>query len=720
LKQVLQNLGTGETLLADVPAPQLADGHVLISTRASVISAGTERMVVEFGRSNLWQKARQQPDKVRQVLDKVRTDGLMTTYSAVKSRLDQRIPLGYCNAGTVVATGRGVSNLVVGQRVVSNGYHAEIVRVPQNLCAPIPDTVRDDQAAFTVLGAIAMQGVRLANPTLGETFAVIGLGLLGLLTVQLLRANGCRVIGVDLDRERLGLAHSFGAETVDLSVGQDAVAMAQDRTRGCGVDGVLITAATQSSDPVKQAAHMCRKRGRIVLVGVTGLELSRADFYEKELSFQVSCSYGPGRYDPQYEEKGHDYPYGFVRWTEQRNFEAVLDLLASGTLNVDRLISHRFPIESAHQAYDLLANGKSYLGIVLEYSGTAETVIDVGTRSEVTIEPTARVAEPGEPVLGLIGAGGYASQVLVPALKRTGVDLQTVASSGGTSAVELGRRHGFREATTDVARVLADPRINVIVIATRHNTHADLACAALQAGKHVFVEKPLALTMAQLEQLEKTYRDTRRLQEPPSLMIGFNRRFAPQIERIQALLRSVQAPKSMVMTVNAGAVPANHWTQDIEIGGGRIIGEGCHFIDLLRYLVGEPITGIKAFATGDPLRAPHQQDNVSFTLQFADHSVGTVHYLANGHRSVPKERLEIFCAGRILQLNNFRDLRAYGWPQFRKMRLWRQDKGNAACVAAFIDTIRTGRPAPISFGEMVEVTRASFEVVDALQAGMLA
>lgn len=720
MKQVLQNLGTGETLLAEVPAPQATDGHVLICTRASVISAGTERMVVEFGRSNLWQKARQQPDRVRQVLDKVRTDGLMTTYAAVKSRLDQQIPLGYCNVGTVVAAGRGVSNLVVGQRVVSNGYHAEIVRVPQNLCAPIPEAVRDDQAAFTVLGAIAMQGVRLANPTLGETFVVIGLGLLGLLTVQLLRANGCKVIGVDLESDRLDLARSFGAETVDLSAGQDAVVIVQDCTRGRGVDGALITAATQSSDPVKQAAHMCRKRGRIVLVGVAGLELSRADFYEKELSFQVSCSYGPGRYDPHYEEKGHDYPYGFVRWTEQRNFEAVLDLLASGALNVDGLISHRFPIENAHEAYDLLADGKRYLGIVLEYSGTAETTVDSGARSEVTIEPTARVAKPGEPVVGLIGAGGYASQVLVPALKRTGAELGIVASSGGTSAVDLGRRHGFREATTDVARVLADPTINVIMIATRHNTHADLTCAALQAGKHVFVEKPLALTMAQLEQLENTYRDTRQLQEPPSLMIGFNRRFAPQVEKIQTLLRSVHAPKTIVMTVNAGAIPANHWTQDIEIGGGRIIGEGCHFIDLLRHLIGEPITGIKAFAAGDPLQGPHQHDNVSFMLQFADDSVGTVHYLANGHRSVPKERLEIFCAGRILQLNNFRELRAYGWPQFRKMKLWRQDKGHAACVAAFVDTIRTGRPAPIPFAEMVEVTRASFEIVDAMQAGMRA
>jgi predicted dehydrogenase/threonine dehydrogenase-like Zn-dependent dehydrogenase len=651
-------------------------------------------MLVDFGKANLLDKARQQPDKVRMVLDKVKTDGVLPTLEAVRNKLDQPLAMGYCNVGTVMEVGAGVTGFKVGDRVASNGKHAEVVSVPVNLCAKVPDGVTDEEAAFTVIGAIALQGIRLAQPTLGEAFVVAGLGLIGQMTVQLLRAHGCRVLGIDLDREKLELARRFGAEVVDLSAGEDPVAAALAFSRGRGVDGVIITASTKSSEPVHQAARMFRKRGRIVLVGVMGLELSRADFYEKELTFQVSCSYGPGRYDPEYEEKGQDYPIGYVRWTEQRNFEAVLDMMASGALEVAPLISHRFPFEGATKAYELLADGAPSLGILLEYP-TREGKPDkdlVGRAVRLSVEGSATIPA-AEPVVGFIGAGNYAGQVLIPAFAKAGALLRSVVTSSGVSGVHFGRKYRFHEATTDTAALLDDRAINTIVIATRHDTHARFVREALRAGKHVFVEKPLCLTLQELEDLADVYAGLQKLGSAPLLMVGFNRRFAPQVQKVKALLAGVREPKTFVMTVNAGAIPPNHWTQDPLVGGGRIVGEACHFVDLLRFLAGVPITGFHATFMGTGTRV--SSDKVSFTVHFADGSFGTVHYLANGHKSFPKERLEVFCAGRILQLDNFRQLKGYGWPGFRKMNLWAQDKGQNACAAAFLDAVRKGGPTPI-------------------------
>jgi len=725
VKQILQSLKTGATEVAEVPCPRLQPGHVLICSSCSLVSAGTERMLVEFGKANLIDKARQQPEKVGIVLDKVKTDGLMPTLDAVRNKLDQPLPMGYCNAGVVMEVGAGVTCFSVGDRVVSNGKHAEVVCVAKNLCAKVPDTVSDEAAAFTVISAIALQGLRLVQPTLGEAVVVTGLGLIGLVAVQLLRAHGCRVLGIDIDPVKLDLARQFGAETVDLSCGEDPVATATRFSRGRGVDAVIITAATKSNEPMHQAALISRKRGRIVLVGVVGLELSRADFYEKELSFQVSCSYGPGRYDPQYEEGGQDYPVGFVRWTEQRNFEAVLDMMAEGRLDVAPLISHRFDFAHAEGAYQLVAKGNSSLGILLKYPKVAEHSHESLRTSTVRLTgDSPRAARSADSVVvGFIGSGNYASQVLIPAFKGTAAILKSVASAKGVSGVHAGKKYGFEETTTDSQVVLRDAEVNTVVVATRHNSHAQYVCQALHARKHVFVEKPLAITRQGLEEIEKTYHEMNASHSGSTsaraeagallLMVGFNRRFSPQVQKIKILLTGVREPKSFVMTVNAGSIPAEHWTQDTEVGGGRIIGEACHFIDLLRFLADAPIMSVQVGvlgAQGQGMRA----DKVTFTLSFADGSMSTVHYFSNGHKSFPKERLEVFCAGRILQLDNFRSLRGYGWPGFSKMNLWRQDKGQAACAAAFVDAIRLGRSAPIPFEDLVEVTRTSFDIVDAL------
>jgi predicted dehydrogenase/threonine dehydrogenase-like Zn-dependent dehydrogenase len=680
MKQILQNLSSGQTVLEDVPCPTVSRGQLLIQTVNTLVSAGTERMLVDFGKANLLDKARQQPDKVKQVLEKVKTDGAIPTYEAVRNKLDTPLPLGYCNVGRVLEVGAGVEGFVVGDLVVSNGKHAEVVAVPKNLCAKIPEGVDCESASFTVIGAIALQGIRLAQPTLGESFVVTGLGLIGLVAVQLLRAHGCRVLGIDFDSQKCALARELGADTVDLSQGEDPVAKAAAFSRGRGVDGVIITASSKSNEPVSQAATMSRKRGRIVLVGVVGLELSRADFYEKELSFQVSCSYGPGRYDPEFEDKGHDYPLGFVRWTEQRNFEAILDMLADNRIDVKRLITHRFPLDNAVEAYDLISNGNP-LGVVLQYKEDERPAL---RQQSIQLKDIAASANVG---LGFIGSGNYATNVLIPAFAETAASLQTVSSAQGVSSVHAGKKYGIAKATTNNEEIFNDPHIQGVVITTRHSSHADMVKRAVAAGKSVFVEKPLAITSEQLDGVKRLFSegDSRSL-----LMVGFNRRYAPQVVRMKSLLASKAEPKSLVMTVNAGLIPADHWTQDPEVGGGRLIGEGCHFIDLLRHLAGAPI--VEASVVGlDSLQDGRKlHDSFSINLRFADGSIGTVHYFATGGKAFPKERLEVFCGGGILQLDNFRKLYGYNWPGFSKMKLMRQDKGQKACAQTFVDALQTG------------------------------
>lgn len=696
--QLLQSLKTGETIIEDIPTPVVGKGQLLIKSQCSVVSAGTERTLVDFGKSNYLQKARQQPEKVREVLNKIKTDGLQPTIEAVRTKLDDPITLGYSNAGVVLEVGKGVKNFKVGDRVISNGPHAEYVRVPENLCAKIPDNVDFEKASFTVISSIGLQGIRLAKPTLGETFVVIGLGLVGQLTVQLLKAHGCNVIATDLDENKVNIAKQFGVDAINVSEGVNPIEYVDTITKGRGADGVIVTASTASSDPVSQAANMSRKRGRIIMVGVTGLELNRTEFYEKELTFQVSCSYGPGRYDSEYEDKGHDYPISYVRWTEQRNFEAVLNIMSQGKLDIQSLITKKFNFRDAPKAYKTLSNDKNAIGLILQYPKRETSVIDR------TIElKKANVQKTNLINLGIIGAGNYTNRTLLPAIKNSNnINLKTIVSSGGINGFHVGKRFHFEKTTTDSAEVFLDSEINSVIVTTRHDTHAQYVKKAIQARKHVFVEKPLCLTYEELDELKSLdYTDQ-------LLMVGFNRRFSPHITKMKELLGTTTKPKTMVMVVNAGFIPADHWTQDPEIGGGRIIGEACHFIDLLRFIADSPISNVQAVTINDPSENINE-DNSSITLTFEDGSIGTIHYFANGHKSFPKERLEVFVEGKILSLDNFKVMRGYGWPNFKRMRC-RQDKGHENGLKAFIEGIESGQ-APIALDEVFEVTKASLDVV---------
>ena len=709
MKQILQSLKDGTTHIIEAPIPNISAGHLLIDTTLSLISAGTERMLVDFGKASYLNKMKQQPEKVKMVLDKIKTDGLVATLNAVQSKLDQPIPLGYCQVGRVADIGAGVQGYYPGQRVVSNGHHADVVHVSQMLCAAIPDNVTDESAVFTVVASIGLQGIRLAEVTLGESVVVIGAGLIGLLTIQLLKAQGCRVLAIDFDERKLALAQQFGAEICNLSHGEDPMAFGLAFSRGRGVDAVLITAATQSSDPITQAARMSRKRGRIVLVGVTGLTLNRSDFYEKELMFQVSCSYGPGRYDDLYEKQGIDYPLGLVRWTLQRNFEAVLDMMAQGRLDVMPLITHKFLFEDALSAYQVLSNHPEALGILLQYPS------EVAPRHIQERHFSSNLSlDPNKPVIGCIGAGNYASRVLIPAFKAAGALCHTITSEKGLSAALCGSKLGFLNASTDRDALFANKDITTIVIATRHDSHADLVVKALTASKHVFVEKPLALDLESLAQIEAAYHTTIMMGKPSQLMVGFNRRFAPHIQTMKQLLQTVTEPKTFIMTVNAGAIPAVHWTQDAAIGGGRIIGEACHFVDLMCFLAGSDIVSFQAKGMRNIQNVEAIQDSVSITLSFADGSMGTIHYFANGSASFPKERIEVFTANRVLQLDNFRRLRGFGWTTFKKQNLWRQDKGQLACVSRFLQAIETGVPA-ISVKDLFSVAKVTIEIDKALR-----
>ena len=708
MKQIMQSLKDGSIEIIDAPCPAASSGSLLIATRVSLVSAGTERMLVEFGKANMVNKALQQPDKVRMVLEKARTDGFATTIEAVRSKLGEPLPLGYCNVGILEAIGTGVTGFSIGDRVVSNGKHADMVCVPKNLCSRVSDDVSDEHAAFTVLGAIGLQGIRLVNPTLGECVVVTGLGLIGLMTVQMLIAQGCRVMGIDTNPARLTLAKRFGATVANAK--DDVVAAGLAFSRGRGVDAVIITASTSSNEPVSQAAKMCRKRGRIVLVGVTGLNLSRADFFEKELSFQVSCSYGPGRYDSAYEDGGQDYPIGYVRWTEQRNFEAVLDLMQTGKIDVTELITHRFPFESANEAYALLASNEPCLGITLNYPiiGDASRP-SLSNRTIISSTPSKSTGCGSN--FALLGAGNYASRILAPAFIRAGAKPHTIVSAQGLTASISAKRHGFAAASTDSLATINEPDVDIAVIATRHDVHASQVLAALRAGKHVFCEKPLCLTLAELEEIEREA-----VARPgQKLMVGFNRRFAPTIIMLKSLMSDISELKSFIMTVNAGEIPADHWTQDMSVGGGRIIGEACHFVDLLRHLADAPIIAAHAVSLGRHPAFAVTDDKTTIVLSFADGSSGTIHYLANGNKGFPKERLEVFVGGRVLQLDNFLRLKGWGWNGFRSKKLWRQDKGVDECVRQFLSSVSGQSKPPITIAELIEVTRWSIGIAESLR-----
>jgi len=714
MKQLLQNLRDGKTIVKEVPVPSPRPGMALVKVSASLVSAGTERMVVEFAEKSLLGKARSRPDLVRQVLQTVQRAGILPTLQATFNRLDSPMPLGYSSAGTILGLGAGMEGFRLGQRVAcaGGGYavHAEYNLVPRNLLTPLPHSVNFESAAFTTLGAIALHGLRLAEPQLGENVAVIGLGLLGLMTIQMAAASGCRVWGMDTNPQRVALAEKFG---ISACLRQNAEDSAPAFTANRGFDSVIICADTSSTDPVELAGVIARDRARIVATGAVGLTFPRKIYYEKELNFINSRSYGPGRYDPAYEENGQDYPLGYVRWTEGRNFEAVVSLMESGKLKVAPLITHRFPIEEAAQAYEVITGKKQepFLGVVLRYQAPGgEEAPKAGESASTRILLPAATANPSpSPLkLGVIGAGLYANATLLPLLRRIKeIEAVGIASSGGWHAEHSGRKFGFRYACSDEAQILNDPEINTLLLLTRHDNHADLATKALQAGKHVFVEKPLALNAEQLAMVQKQVEKG----GGALLTVGFNRRFAPLAQEMQAFFANRAEALYLHYRVNAGYLPLNHWTQDPQQGGGRIIGEACHFIDFLTFLTGALPVSVRAQAL--PNGGKYREDNVSMTFTFADGSVGVVDYLANGDKSFPKERVEVFGGGAVAVLDDFRALQLTKNGKKKETRLMGQEKGHINELQALLSGIQRGQ-APIPYPQLFAVTQASFAAVESL------
>ncbi len=712
MKQLLQDMKTGKTQVVDVPVPQVGEKAALVRTAASLVSAGTERMLVEFAKQGLLGKAQSRPDLVQQVLNKAKREGLLSTLDAAKNKLDQPLTLGYSSAGTIVETGSNLSGFRAGDRVACGGggyaVHAEFANIPQNLLVCIPDSVNFEQAAFATIGAVAMQGFRLADVQVGANVAVIGLGLLGLLATGIASAAGCRVLGIDLNPERVALAEKMGA--VNAVTRDQAVEAAAALSSGKGVDAVLICADTKSNDPVELAGEIARDRAKVVAVGAVGLQVPRKPYYEKELGLVISRSYGPGRYDTDFEEKGQDYPIGYVRWTETRNMEAFLNLLAQGKLDVAPLITHRIPIEEGERAYELITGDEPYLGVLLTYE---EQPLPSDNRIPNKLAPTVRV-KPGDILaLGVLGAGNYALSTLLPVIKKSGLVAPVgIISASGVSAHHAAQRFGFGFASSDPAAVIEDPAINLIAILTRHNLHTQQILSAFKAGKHVYCEKPLAINPQQLAEIS----DVLQNEAHPLLMLGFNRRFAPLTEHLKAFVDQRQEPLFAHYRINANQLPPEHWLIDPQIGGGRIVGEGCHFIDFLTFLVGE--NPIEVSTQGLPDNGKYSEDNVVLRFSYPDGSLGVISYIANGDKSFSKEYLEVFTGGRVAVLHDWRKLEMIAKGRRTvKRHLLQQDKGHFNAWRAFLQAVQSKEKPPIPYEQMLGVTQASFAAVDALRSG---
>lgn len=710
MKQLVQDFKTGELLLADVPPPAIKPGSVLVQNAYSLISAGTERSTVSTAQASLLGKVKQRPDLVKQVVKSIRQEGIVATYKKVRTQLETLRPLGYSSAGMVLES--GCEEFQPGDRVACGGYahHAELIAVPKNLCVKVPDGVALDEAAFTTLGAIAMQGVRQAQVQVGERVVVVGLGLVGLLAVNILKAAGCKVLGVDISASHFSIAQELGCDVVCLT--SELVGRASDFTRGNGADAILLTAATQSNDPIELAGEIARKRAKIVVVGVVGLNVPRdPHYYRKELDIRFSCSYGPGRYDPEYEEQGHDYPIGYIRWTENRNMEAFLDLLAEGKIKLRSLITHVFPIEKALEAYNLILGKRNepYIGVLLKY--------DEQKRLEnyPRLLSTGGPPKTGKVSVGLIGAGSFAQNYLIPGLKAgKGVALKAVCTATGLSAKSVAGKFGFEHFTTDVEDIFNDDEINTVFIATRHHLHTPYVLKALETGKHVYVEKPLCISEAELEALVELYQRKSDGVAPPLVMVGFNRRFAPMTLELKEFFKNVSEPLVLTCRVNAGFIPSEHWVHDPQEGGGRIIGEVCHFVDIIQYLAGSPITSVYARAL--PNNGRYHNDNVAITLNLENASVGTVIYLANADKRLPKERIEAFGGGRAGVIEDFREIALF---RNATKKRWKrtQDKGHKAEIHAFLQAVEQGKLSPVPLDEAVNTTLATFKILKSLEIG---
>lgn len=700
MKQIIQELKKGNTILEEVPVPSLKSGSILIKTTKSLVSLGTERMLVDFGKANLIQKARQQPEKVKMVLDKIKTDGIGPTINSVLNKLDQPIPLGYSNVGRVVEVGKGVTEFAIGDRVVSNGYHAEYVCVPKNLAAKIPKDVSDEEAVFTVIGSIALQGIRLIKPTFGESIVVVGLGLIGLLTAELLKANGCNVIGFDYDENKVTIAKNKGVTAINISDGTDQVKFVNSYTKNIGCDAVIITASNKSNEIISQSAKMSRKRGRIVLVGVVGLNINRSDFYEKEISFQVSCSYGPGRYDNQYESKGNDYPIGYVRWTEKRNFEAILNAISKKNLNVKSLITDRVPLDDYLKIYGDISNSKS-IASILEYSSSKE--------QNCTINLIEKSFHGNNGVIGIVGSGNFTGSTILPKLKKISANIKYIASSGGLSSTILAKKYGISNSTSDYNQILNDDDVDLVIITTQHHMHAKMVIETIKAGKSVFVEKPLALNKNELDEIIKIYNTSN-----VNLTVGFNRRFAPLAKNMKKALGGTFTPINIVATMNAGFIPKDVWIHDMEIGGGRIIGEACHHIDLCTYLSESKVVSVCMNAMG--VSPVENTDNVSILLKYENGSNAVINYFANGSKVYSKERVEVYSQHRTLIMDNWRSLKGFGFNNAISSKK-SQDKGHQNQFKALLEQQKNGGSSIIPFDEIINTTRASFAAVDSLTEG---
>ncbi|MEC9303161.1 MAG: bi-domain-containing oxidoreductase [Bacteroidota bacterium] len=698
MKQIIQDLRNGDTILEEVPTPNVKAGSILIKTTRTLVSLGTERMLVDFGKANFVQKAKQQPDKVKMVLDKIKTDGLRPTMEAVFNKLGQPLPLGYCNVGEVVATGKGVTEFSVGDRVASNGNHAEFVCVPKNLVAKIPDDVTDEEATFAVIGAIGLQGIRLLKPTFGETIVVVGLGLIGLMTAELLLANGCNVIGFDFDAAKVEIANKKGVMAVNPSDGSDQVKFVNSFTNGVGADGVIITASNKSNEIISQSAKMCRKRGRIILVGVVGLDISRADFFEKEITFQVSCSYGPGRYDENYEEKGNDYPIGYVRWTEKRNFEAILSAISKKTLKVLSLITHRVPLKDYKSIYEDMSNSNA-IACILEYSS------DTQINSTIQLKKKSFKSEKG--VLGIIGAGNFTSSTILPNLKKINANIKYIASSKGLSSTIMAKKYNIACSTSEYKEILKDNDVDLVFVTTQHNMHAKMVIESINSGKSVFVEKPLALNADELTKIIESYNSNK-----SNISVGFNRRFAPLSKKMKSLLANSKTPINIIATMNAGFIAKDTWVHDMEIGGGRIIGEACHYIDLCSFLAGSKVSGVCMNAMG--VNPQDNTDNASILLKYKNGSTAVINYFSNGSKSYSKERLEVYSQERTLIMDNWRTLKGYGFKRFSSSKS-SQDKGHFNQFKELIEHQKKGGNPIISFDEIINTTKASFAAIESLK-----
>ena len=718
MKAILQNVKTGAITIEQIPSPMAGPGTVLVRNVCSLVSAGTEKAVLEFSKSGYLQKARQRPDLVRKVLRRARNEGVWQTYQIVSNLIDQPVALGYSCAGVAVDVGRDINDITAGQRVACAGLfvatHAEVVSVPRNLLTPIPDGVTYDEAAFVTLGAIALQGVRLASLELGEQVLVYGLGLVGMVAAQLAVAAGCRVIGLDIDPRKIEKARGFGVEA--LLAGADAARTVVQLTGGFGADKVLLCAATKSHDPIESVPSFTRQKGTLVVVGDVPMHVPRRAYYDKEIDIRISRSYGPGRYDPSYEDAGIDYPYAYVRWTENRNMAAFLDLVGRRRIDLGALVTHRFGIDEAQRAYEIIDGRvrEPHLAILIRYA-TDEAAAEL---PPVAATPRAeRRAASGVAVrLGLIGAGNFAKAFLLPAFHaRPGVRLHVVCTKSGVSAAAVAKKYGGARTTSDVDRVIDDPDVDLVVIATRHDSHADYVVRALTAGKAVYVEKPPALTLEELERIKHAYDDLAARGRPPFLMVGYNRRFSPLAASLKRVFAGCHEPLAMTYRVNAGAIAAGEWVQDTRVGGGRLVGECGHFVDLLTY-----VSGSRPLSVSGAAQAPsdaHKSDVLTVTLQFANGSIGTVHYFSNGHPGLPKEYIEVFGGGLAAQLFNFRTLKVAGARVPGRTRYLGQVKGFAEQASAIVDALREGRPAPIPFDDLYSTSKATIEAERALTSG---